>query len=172
MRLLHLSHTNSKGGSFRAYFTRFNNSHIEVDDLDKERSKEEALQLEKAQTYENLGKTIQSNAQKVLEIINNYKQKGITCIGYGASVTSTTLIYNFGIGNQLDYLVDDNPAKIGTISPGHHLPVHNSNKILSEKSSICIILAWRYASEIYRKRCTQVDHKIKYLMPMPSVKWL
>ena len=35
----------------------------------------------------------------------------------------TTLLHHFDLGGRLAFLVDDNPVKQGTYSPGHHLPV-------------------------------------------------
>jgi len=169
LRLLHLSHTESKGGSFRAYFSGINNDHIQAESLEQERVKEQALQLENKQTYTQLDQFVLSNAKEVRNIIRSHKKNGGRCIGYGASVTSTTLLYHFGIGDQLDYLVDDNPAKIGTVSPGFHLPVHSSDKLNTDKPDLCIMLAWRYAKKIYMKN---ISSDTRFLVPMPTVEWL
>jgi SAM-dependent methyltransferase len=169
MQLLHLSHTESKGGSFRAYFSRINNNHIQTESVEQERVKEQALQLENKHTYTQLDQIVLSNAKEVRDIIHSHKKSGGRCIGYGASVTCTTLLYHFGIGDQLDYLVDDNPAKIGTVSPGFHLPVYSADRLKTDKPDLCIMLAWRYANEIYMKN---VYSDTRFLIPMPRVEWL
>jgi hypothetical protein len=137
--------------------------------VEQERVKEQALQLENKHTYTQLDQIVLSNAKEVRDIIHSHKKSGGRCIGYGASVTCTTLLYHFGIGDQLDYLVDDNPAKIGTVSPGFHLPVYSADRLKTDKPDLCIMLAWRYANEIYMKN---VYSDTRFLIPMPRVEWL
>lgn len=171
MRMLHLTHSNSKGGSYRSYFCLNESEHIATEYLDVLREEESFLKLKSKKTYSDLDKLAKSNAVEVLEIILDHKAKGGTCVGYGASVTCTTLLYHFGIGDKLDYLVDDNPAKIGTVSPGYHLPVYSSDQLVSDKPSLCVILAWRYAHEIYNKNSSKKSGDTKFLLPMPTVEW-
>jgi SAM-dependent methyltransferase len=169
MRMLHLTHSSSKGGSYRSYFCLNESEHTATENLDAFREEEYLLKLKSKKTYSDLDKLTKSNAVEVLEIILDHKAKGGTCVGYGASVTCTTLLYHFGIGDKLDYLVDDNPAKIGTVSPGYHLPVYSSDQLVSDKPSLCVILAWRYAHEIYNKNSSKKSGDTKFLLPMPKV---
>ena len=48
----------------------------------------------------------------------------------------TTLLHHFDLAGQLDFLVDDNPVKQNTFSPGHHLPVYESQKLYDKKRPI------------------------------------
>ena len=72
-------------------------------------------------------------------------------VGYGASATSTTLISTFQLDNYISYLVDDNTEKVGTYSPGYHIPVYDSSKVFEEPPYIIIILAWRYEKRNHEK---------------------
>ena len=72
---------------------------------------------------------IDKRKKKVVELIRKIKSAEHTVIGYGASVSTTTLLHHFEIGNYLDYIVDDNPIKHGLYSPGYHLPVYSPEKL-------------------------------------------
>ena len=67
----------------------------------------------------------------------------------------------------IDYLVDDNPRKIGTYSPEFNIPVYSSTKIYEDKPDIVLILAWRYKDEIL-KRLADVNTQI--IIPLPDMK--
>lgn len=83
--------------------------------------------------------------------------------GYGASPTSTTLIYRFGLG-RLNYLVDDWPQKQGTFSPGLHLPVKSPAEL---DADYCVILAWRYADQIIKRN---PHYRGTWIVPLPELK--
>lgn len=87
-------------------------------------------------------------------------------IGYGASATSTTLIYHFGLEKYIDYLVDDNPGKIDTYSPGLHIPVKHPDVLNSEGDAVLIVLAWRYFDLIRSKLKNQ---KLTLICPLPYI---
>lgn len=86
-------------------------------------------------------------------------------VGYGASATSTTLISHFDLHEHLTYLVDDNPSKHGTYSPGYHIPVHASEKLRQVPPHVVIILAWRFKDEILNKI---KELPCKVVVPLPE----
>ena len=47
--------------------------------------------------------------------------------------------------------MDDNTGKINTYSPGYHLPVFSSKRLIEDKPDIIVILAWRFEEEILKK---------------------
>ena len=95
------------------------------------------------------------------------KFKKSKIIGYGASATSTTLISHFKLYNMLNYLIDDNPGKINTFSPGYHIPVYNFKKIIIDKPDIIIIFAWRYKKQILNK-LKNINFKNIVVLPLPK----
>jgi len=85
-------------------------------------------------------------------------------VGYGASPTSTTLIYAGKIGMFIEYLVDDWDGKIGTYSPGLHLPVRAAAEL---NADYCIILAWRYAEQIMARN---PQYRGTWVVPLPELR--
>jgi SAM-dependent methyltransferase len=171
LRLIHLNHSTSKGGSYRAYFSSISSHHPESPEVQEGREQEKLLKLTDSKIYTSLLQNVMFNAREVQTILRQARLEGKTCVGYGASVTSTTLLYQFDIACYFDYLVDDNPAKIGTFSPGYHIPVFGQEKLINEKPDLCIILAWRYAEQIISKLKKAECFNTKFVVPMPKVEF-
>ncbi len=75
----------------------------------------------------------------MLDHIDAAIKAGKTVVGYGASTTTTTLLYHFELEKRLKYIVDDNALKQGTFSPGAHLPVYPSANLLEDKPDIVVV---------------------------------
>ncbi|GAG34464.1 unnamed protein product, partial [marine sediment metagenome] len=115
-------------------------------------------------TFDTFQKKINLIKKQVTDCLEQHIGKKI--VGYGASSTSTTLISHFELHRYLSYLVDDNPGKIGTYSPGYHIPVYSPEKLKKEQPDIILILAWRFKDEILKKISNLAS---TILTPLPSV---
>ena len=91
-------------------------------------------------------------------------------VGYGASATSTTLIYNYDLSSKLNYLVDDFKAKFNLFSPGKAIPVFDSKVLYKNKPEYILILAWRYAKKIIKKNVKYLNMGGKFVLPLPNPK--
>ena len=109
------------------------------------------------------------NQQKNIIEKNLSKHQNKKIVGYGASATSTTLISHFKLYKRLDYLIDDNPGKINTFSPGYHIPVYDYKKITVDKPDIILILAWRYYEKILQK-LKKINFNNLVAIPLPKFK--
>lgn len=82
--------------------------------------------------------------------INKYK-KEYKCIGFGAAAKGQTVLCYGNI--DLDYIIDENPLKIGKYSPKLDIPIVDLDYFkndISEKYLI-LILAWNFGKEIKEK---------------------
>ena len=162
-RLINVHRVGTKGGSLRYYWAR-NGSKWKIDKSVLEMTSRELsaeIGPEKFTQYNNKINTVKLQLRNFLE-----KHKDGKIVGYGASATSTTLISHLGLEDYLTYLVDDNPDKVGTFSPGYNLPVYSSEKILLESPDVIIILAWRFKEEILKKIPNDFDGEI--VVPLPN----
>tara|TARA_B110000003_G_C16634018_1_gene527723 strand:+ start:1062 stop:2246 length:1185 start_codon:yes stop_codon:yes gene_type:complete len=169
-RLVHLSHSGSKGGSYRAYFTKTESNMPDDQNLKLYRKQEAELKLDHTQSYTQLAESINENIRMTKQFLECVKGEGRRCVGYGASVTCTTLLYHFGIADYLECLIDDNSVKIGRLSPGYHLPVNGSDYLDKNPDVICVILAWRYADVIKSRNPHFISHGGCFVQPMPVFK--
>ncbi|MEQ2010406.1 MAG: class I SAM-dependent methyltransferase [Limisphaerales bacterium] len=107
-----------------------------------------------------------------LAVLQKLKAEGKSVAGYGASATTTTLVYHFGMGGLIDYLVDDYRAKQGTFSPGLHLPVLPSEALYERRPDAVVVMAWRYYEPIMRRHQKYSAQGGKFIVPMPELKIL
>ena len=93
-------------------------------------------------------------------------------MGYGASHSTTTLLHHFELGEYLDFLVDDNPAKHGLYSPGYRLPVYSSGKLNENKPEYVLVLGWQHQDTIINRNKRFLEEGGKFIVPLPELKVL
>ncbi|MDE2097113.1 MAG: methyltransferase domain-containing protein [Patescibacteria group bacterium] len=97
---------------------------------------------------------VQGQASKLVDEIkikiSESRENGKKVIGIGAPAKAM-VVMNFGAIN-LDYIVDENPLKIGTFSPGMNIPVRSFDALCNEDGPcLFVFLAWNFAEELERK---------------------
>jgi len=160
----------TKGGSLRYYVQRSNGPLKSDGTVNEMLMLEEDFGLYRKETFLKFSEKINRLKEKLLAFLSEAKRNGKSVVGFGASITCTTLIYHFEIGEYLEYLVDDNIAKQGRFSPGHHLPVLPAAAIGERKADYVIILAWRFSSIIVEKYKDYLDGGGEFIVPLPEFK--
>ena len=91
-------------------------------------------------------------------------------IGYGAPAKATTLLYEFELSDQIDYIIDDNPLKQGLYTPGSHIPVVNSDVLRQDiVPEYMIILAWNFAEQIMENNDNYLKKGGHFILPLPNL---
>ena len=106
----------------------------------------------------------------LLEQLHKLKSQGCSIAGYGASHSVTTIIHQLCLGDQLDFLVDDNPAKYNTLSPGYKIPVLPSSALYEKHPDYVVVLAWRYLEPIAIKHQKYLNQGGHFICPLPTIK--
>src|SRR6185503_5173372 len=106
---------------------------------------EEIMRLQSRETFRTLSRRIAIAKEQFNAALDQCRSIGKNIAGYGASPTVTTLIAQFDLVQRLDFLVDDNPCKQHTYSPGHHLPIYPSKELYNRETDVVAVLAWNYA---------------------------
>jgi hypothetical protein len=124
------------------------------------------------QTYDCWANTAKDLSELFLTECESYRQNGYTLVGYGAAAKGNTLLNYTNV--CLDYIIDDNPLKQNTFSPGQNIPVLGITLIetFSDQDKILFVpLAWNFFNEIKNKivglRQNANDRFLKYF---PEVK--
>lgn len=160
----------TKGGSMRCVL-KLKGSNYKVQD-----SVKKYIQLEEEEGFyndefiQNYSKKIEKSKVDFLKKLNEIKKSNVTISGYGASATSTTLIYHYELGDTIDYLYDDFKVKQGLFSPGFDIEVLKPDEILNKKPDFIIILAWRYHEKIIEKNKQYLMNGGKFILPLPEFK--
>ena len=119
-------------------------------------------------TYEAFNSKIQTNKNKLVEILQRAKHEGRRICCFGAPAKLTTFNQVFGIdGEFIEFVIDDSPLKQNLYTPGTHLPIKSSDSLYSENIDYCLITAWNFASPIMSKH---KNFKGKFIVPFPEFK--
>jgi SAM-dependent methyltransferase len=171
MTLFDVSRTDTKGGSIRCFAQPLSTGkrpRSEV--LTGLVAEEERRGICKPEIYREWFDKIEERKREVLAIVDEAIKQGKTVAGYGASTTTTTLLYHFELESRLSFIVDDNPLKYGMYSPGAHIPVFPSSALAEKKPDLVVILAWIYAAPILKRNEAFMAAGGTFLVPLPTVR--
>jgi SAM-dependent methyltransferase len=172
MTIFDVERIDTKGGSIRCYAqilsSGINNktkNYFELIEKEKQRKILSPI------IYQNFFQAIENRKKDLNEYIDKEIKQGKTVIGYGASTTTTTLLYHFELQSRIKYIVDDNKNKNNLYSPNSHIPIYSSETIncLPSPDTI-IIFAWQYAEKIISRNKLFLNNGGKFLIPLPNLK--
>ena len=170
MTLFDVERVSTKGGSIRGYAqAKSTGNRQETARLKELYAIEEKRGIAQPEIYRQFYKDIQIRKEKTLAYLQNAKSQGKTIAAYGASTTTTTLIYHFELGSLLHCIFDDNPIKQGLFSPGLHLPVLPSTEIYTKNPDIIVIVAWVYAKHIIKRHTKFIEEGGVFIIPLPDM---
>jgi hypothetical protein len=170
MELIHVQRVPTKGGSLR-YTAQLAGGPWPMDaSVASMIEFEERFGLYRAETFKAFSARVDGLKMKTVQVLDDLRKEGKTIVGYGASITCTTLIYHFGLGEYMSCLLDDNPAKQGRYSPGLHLPVLAPAILHERRPDYAVILAWRYAEPIIKQHARFLAQGGHFIVPAPGVK--
>jgi SAM-dependent methyltransferase len=109
---------------------------------------EELKGLHSPNTYREFADKAVSTGHNLHTLISNYHNDGKIVIGFGASAKWNTLS-NFA-KIDLEWIVDDNPIKWGSTTPGRSTPIRSPDTIkgLDPSKVVVVLTAWNFKEEI------------------------
>jgi C-methyltransferase C-terminal domain len=171
MTLFDVMRTGTKGGSIRAFAQPLSTGKRPMSEqLKTLLVEEERRGITRMPIYLDWFAAIESRKQQVLAYLDAAILAGKTVAGYGASTTTTTLLYHFELTSRIAFIVDDNPLKQALFSPGAHIPVLPSEALATRKPDIVVILAWIYADPIINRNADYIRNGGTFLVPLPVAK--
>lgn len=112
--------TDAQGGSLRLYAGKDRERTYRCSQLWEWEVKERINTTETALQY---GKDVREEAKKLKGVVDKIKSEGKTIAGYGAAAKGFSVLHLAGITNEIEYFIDDSPAKQGKYTPVTHIPV-------------------------------------------------
>lgn len=159
-----------KGGSLRLIFqNKFNKESKKLKNLIK---KENLILKNMDLKFRKLQKLNKENKDKTKNIIKKCSNTGLKIYGFGASVGTTTLVYDFEIDKKIKYIFDNEKRRFNLYMPGTQIKVLNPTKLKKLRADYIIIFAWRYAQQIISRNKKLFSKKTKFIVPLPKYKIL
>ena len=172
MQLIHVEQIPTKGGSMRLTVQLADGPRQVHSSVAEFIAAEDQFGAQSLQSFSDFAAAINRAKQDVVGLIQEIKASGKTVAGYGASATTTCMIYHFGIGEQISFLVDDSKTKQGRFSPGHHIPVLPPQALYERNPEYVLVFAWRFSEAILKNHRAYLDQGGHFVLPLPNMKVL
>ncbi|MGH6804389.1 MAG: methyltransferase domain-containing protein, partial [Methyloceanibacter sp.] len=171
MELFDTQRIASKGGSIRGFAQRKPEGKRRVEPIVGELLDLEAKRgFGKPDLFRKYDAEIGARKTDLDRFLDQIIAEGKLIAGYGASTTTTTLMWHFDLTRRLAFIVDDNPRKRGLYSPGCHIPVMPSEEIYVKQPDHVVILAWQYAEPIIKKHQAYLKSGGRFVVPLPDLR--
>ena len=119
--------------------------------------------------WEQFADRTRAQRQELRALLQRLTTEGKRIAAYGAPAKGNTLLNYCGIGVDLvPYTMDRNPLKVGTFTPGMHLPVRPASTLLEDMPDYVLILAWNFADEIMQQQAAYSAAGGRFILPIPA----
>lgn len=170
MQLTSVQRIASKGGSIRGFAQRKPEGRRPVQRVIARMIENERQRgFAKLATYQDYARRIAERRNALNYFLDEQIATGTLIAGYGASTTTTTLMWDFGLVRKLSFIVDDNPAKHGLYCPASHIPVMPSEELYVRKPDFVVVLAWQYITSITRRHQQYLQEGGCLVVPLPDL---
>lgn len=172
MRILDVEFIDIHGGSFVATVGLEAHSRPTSPRVAAAIEKEKAHGLDRIETYRAFAKRVRKNADDLTALLQDLKRRGKKVFALGAPVKGNTLLNYCGIGPDLVQCATEvNEFKIGTLTPGMHIPVVDE-RTLTEQPDYYLILSWNFLDFLIGKYKGFLMNGGKFIVPVPTVRVL
>lgn len=120
--------------------------------------------LNRLDTYANWQSHVDYSRDRICDLVFEAKRKGQVA-GYGASAKSATLLNYCGFSAQdIAWIEDVTPYKIGNYAPGSHIPVRAPG---DERPASYLLLIWNYLGDVLRREQSYLAGGGRFIIPIP-----
>ena len=153
LKIIEVNELPTHGGSLRILLTHDTNDTYSISQsVSRVLNKELAMKLDRKEGFKKLQKRVELIRENSLAFIKEKKESGQKIIAFGAAAKGNVFLNYCGISSDdINFIVDDTPAKQGSFLPGSHIPIVDVEAIRDTKPNIIIILPWNFREEICQK---------------------
>jgi hypothetical protein len=133
-------------------------------------AREKADGLTTLERYLAFADAVKHGRSELVSLLRSLRESGSRVAGYGAPAKGNTLLNYCGIDRELmPFTVDKNALKVGTYTPGAHIPVMSTAALeTAAPPDYVLILAWNFADEIIQQQEAHRARGGKFIIPIPT----
>jgi hypothetical protein len=167
MRIIDVETQNIHGGTIRVSIVNETSNLLPNKRVQEFIDNEIALGYDKIEKYSDWASSIKGVINEFMFKILDLKKQGFKVAAFAASAKGNTLLNSASLStDEIDFIADETPEKIGKYSPGTGIKVVNKQQIEKDNPDYLIILSWNFKDEIIEK--LNKFYKGKYIIPIPK----
>ena len=102
--------------------------------------------------------------------LTRLRKKGVKVFGYGASTKGNVILQWCGFSrDELKVIVDINPDKFGTLTPGTWIPIVSEDYVKKEQPDCFLILPWHFRQNLLSREREFLQRGGKMIFPLPDI---
>jgi SAM-dependent methyltransferase len=157
------------GGSLR--ITAGHNGSSRDREVDMLLEEEQRWGVAGAQFYRSFAARVERLKNDLGGLLAEAKSKGARIAAYGAAAKGSTLLNYFKIGREtIDFIADRSTYKQGRYLPGVHIPIVETDRLLTEMPDYVLLLTWNFAAEILEQQAEYRRRGGRFILPVPDVR--
>jgi SAM-dependent methyltransferase len=169
LSIFHVERIPIHGGSLRL-FASHRGAFPRRDSVSDLLAEEKEKGLASRSYYEKFAERVFELRRSLVELLQELKKQGKSIAAYGASAKGSTLLNFYGVGKEtLDFVTDRSTHKQGRLTPGTHIPIVPSNRLLEAMPDYSLLLTWNFADEILEQQKEYRNKGGKFIVPIPRV---
>lgn len=120
-------------------------------------------------THQAFARRVHAWRHAFVSLVDSLVRDGARIVGYGAAAKANTAL-NFcpEVARHLPFILDRNPLKQGTFTPGTHIPVVPVEALGESDATHMLILAWNFQAEIRRQMAEFARGGGRFILPIPD----
>jgi hypothetical protein len=169
MEVCDVRRVKTHGGTIRVYARKKSDAPVQssVQELCEF---EERAGLNSRSRFDDFQKDAEAIRDKLVSLVRGKVAEGKTVAAYGAPAKGNTLLNFCGFtANDIKFVTDTTPYKIGLLTPGSHIPVVSPDILKTQTPDYMLLLAWNYRDFILDREKELRERGTKFIIPIPSV---
>jgi D-mycarose 3-C-methyltransferase len=169
MEISDVRRVSTHGGSIRVY-ARLATGESVAASVEELLALEEKAGLHTLSEFDNFQHDVDVIREKLVGLVRGFRQEGKVVTAYGAPAKGNTLLNFCGFtADDIVYVTDTTPYKIGLLTPGSHIPVVSPDVLKNETPDYILLLAWNYRDFILEKEKDLRGRGTQFIIPVPKV---
>ncbi len=169
MEVATVERVSTHGGSIRVFARKKSDAPVD-ESVNKLLEIEERAGLHSLERFRDFQKDAEGVRDELVSTIRNFRKEGKIVTAYGAPAKGNTLLNFCGFtSDDIVYVTDTTPYKIGKLTPGSHIKVVSPDILQTETPDYILLLAWNYRDFILDKESDLRSRGTKFIIPIPNV---
>jgi SAM-dependent methyltransferase len=165
--LIHVVPVPTQGGALIGFAKKTSAASEVNPSVEMQLQRERASLLDGTEGMERFHRRILADRRRVNELLEPFA--GRVVAGFGAAISANTLVEFFDLAGVINYVVDDNPQKVGKFLNSGGAPICHSDHLREVPPDLVICLAWVHGRRITQRLKSELGPNTRVMELSPEV---